>query len=146
MSLNEYLNSLSKNNEIAQRIISKIKDIDSFNWGYDPVHYMAIENSYGSKNDGIAPIREFRQAVSALQSMGFVISIDVVFNPTYASGLNYYSVLDKAVLDIITDEIKSVETFSKVVVARILHLKIYDGKVNCEHPCSLQRKFWNTVF
>ncbi|BES71027.1 pullulanase-type alpha-1,6-glucosidase [Marinobacter nanhaiticus D15-8W] len=81
----------------AQALYSTLRGIDSFNWGYDPVHYTVPEGSYASDADGTARILEFRQMVHSLTSMGFNVVLDVVYNHTNSSGLADKSVLDKLV-------------------------------------------------
>ncbi|TQV81167.1 pullulanase-type alpha-1,6-glucosidase [Exilibacterium tricleocarpae] len=71
--------------------------VDSFNWGYDPFHFLAPEGSYASDANGKVRIREFRQMVKALHEIGLNVVVDVVFNHTFASGLGEKSVLDKVV-------------------------------------------------
>ncbi len=71
--------------------------VDGFNWGYDPYHFNVPEGSYASTAEGAARILEFREMVKALDQLGLKVVVDVVFNHTYASGLNTQSVLDKVV-------------------------------------------------
>ncbi|MDN3611962.1 pullulanase-type alpha-1,6-glucosidase [Vibrio ostreicida] len=81
----------------AQSIMADIRPLDSFNWGYDPFHYTVPEGSYATFSDGVSRIREYRQMVQQLHNMGFRVVQDVVYNHTFASGLEAKSVLDKAV-------------------------------------------------
>ena len=69
-----------------------------YNWGYDPVHFGVPEGSYSVEPDGAARVREFREAVAALNRLGLRVVVDVVYNHTYASGPHGpSSVLDKVV-------------------------------------------------
>jgi pullulanase len=70
---------------------------DGFNWGYDPVHFNVPEGSYATDPDGPARIREMREMVLALDAIGLKVVIDVVYNHTYADGMNRFSVLDRMV-------------------------------------------------
>ncbi len=81
----------------AQALHSVLRNVDGFNWGYDPYHYTVPEGSYASDADGVTRIREFRQMVMALNQQGLSTVMDVVYNHTHASGLGEQSVLDKIV-------------------------------------------------
>ena len=71
---------------------------DCFNWGYDPVHFTAPEGSYATDPaDGAVRIVEFRRMVQALHRAGLRVGMDVVYNHTYASGQDRWSVLDRIV-------------------------------------------------
>ena len=96
-SIDEVIKQLSAGSQQRQQILRNLAKNDGFNWGYDPVHYQALENSYSSLDDGIQVIREFKTALNKLKEIGFHVSLDVVFNHTYQSGLQSFSVLDKIV-------------------------------------------------
>lgn len=81
----------------AQALYSTFRSLDSFNWGYDPVHYTVPEGSYASDANGTQRIREFREMVQAATDLGLNVVMDVVYNHTNASGLAANSVLDKLV-------------------------------------------------
>ena len=78
-----------------QAAIAAVKDTDAYNWGYDPVHYMAPAGAYAFNPDN--RIAEYRQMVDALHRAGLRVFQDVVFNHTSASGQSAKSVLDKLV-------------------------------------------------
>lgn len=78
-----------------QKRVSKIKSEDQFNWGYDPRHYAALEESYLVNQDPVSRIREFRQMVTCLDKLGLGVIMDVVYNHTHSSGLYKDSFLDK---------------------------------------------------
>jgi pullulanase len=80
-----------------QALIGATNELDAYNWGYDPYHYMVPEGSYASDPDGAARILEYRQMVQSLNEMGLRLVADVVFNHTAASGQAERSVLDKIV-------------------------------------------------
>jgi len=67
----------------------------AYNWGYDPVHYMAPEGSYAIKPDN--RVREYRTMVDGLHRAGLRVVQDVVFNHTNASGEGPNSNLDEVV-------------------------------------------------
>ncbi|MBK9094278.1 MAG: pullulanase-type alpha-1,6-glucosidase [Anaerolineae bacterium] len=91
------LASYPRDSDQQQAIIGPLRDLDGFNWGYDPYHYTTPEGSYASDPDGTARILEFRQMVQALNEAGLRVVMDVVYNHTNASGQNDRSVLDKIV-------------------------------------------------
>lgn len=81
----------------AQALVSAMRGLDSFNWGYDPHHFNAPEGSYSSDPDGVARIVEMRAMNQALHETGLRVIMDNVYNHTNASGVNQNSVLDKVV-------------------------------------------------
>lgn len=82
-----------------QAAIGAVADIDAYNWGYDPFHWLAPEGSYASSANqhGGARLREFREMVGALHGMGLQVVLDVVFNHTAFHGREPRSVLDRIV-------------------------------------------------
>jgi len=80
-----------------QEAVKAVAAEDGFNWGYDPYHYTTPEGSYSTNPDGSARIREFREMVRSLNTIGLRVVMDVVYNHTSASGQNDKSVLDKIV-------------------------------------------------
>lgn len=93
----EMLASLPGDSEEQQKLLSPLRDLDAFNWGYDPFHYTVPEGSYATDPDGYARIIEFRSMVQALNASGLRVVIDVVYNHTNSSGQNDKSVLDRIV-------------------------------------------------
>ncbi|MCT7943689.1 pullulanase-type alpha-1,6-glucosidase [Shewanella holmiensis] len=81
----------------SQDLVNAMRGYDSFNWGYDPQHFIAPEGSYASDADGVARIIELRAMNQALHELGLRVVLDVVYNHTSASGLWDNSVLDKVV-------------------------------------------------
>ncbi|MFW6246022.1 MAG: type I pullulanase [Tangfeifania sp.] len=58
--------------------------LEKYNWGYDPLHYNALEGSYATDPyDGTTRIKEFKNLVQALHSNGIGVILDVVYNHTY---------------------------------------------------------------
>jgi pullulanase len=66
-----------------------------YNWGYDPVHYMAPAGNYAI--DPYNRVLEYRSMVHALHQSGLRVVQDVVFNHTNASGEGPNSNLDEVV-------------------------------------------------
>lgn len=63
----------------------------TFNWGYNPLNYNALDGSYSTNPyDGYEKIREFKQLVKAYNEAGINIIMDVVYNHVMsASGSNF---------------------------------------------------------
>lgn len=80
-----------------QAIIDPVRDLDGFNWGYDPYHFNTPEGSYSTAPDGAQRILEYRQMVQALNQSGLRVVNDVVYNHTNAGGQSDKSVFDRIV-------------------------------------------------
>lgn len=87
----------SNNLQEPQSVIGGMRNVDPFNWGYDPVHYFTPEGSYAVNADGESRIHEVRSMIQAINDLGLRVIQDVVFNHTYESGLEPFSVFDKIV-------------------------------------------------
>lgn len=96
-TIKSLLQSYDVTGQSAQALVSDIRQLDDYNWGYDPYHYTVPEGSYAVDAQGIARIVEFREMVQSLHNLGFRVIMDVVYNHTYAAGLAEKSVLDKIV-------------------------------------------------
>ncbi len=83
--------------EDQQAAIDAIRDLDGFNWGYDPLHYNVPEGSYSTNPDGSTRVVEFRQMVQHLNQNGLRVVVDVVYNHTNAAGQSDKSILDRVV-------------------------------------------------
>lgn len=81
----------------AQEVMGYLRNVDGFNWGYDPFHYNVPEGSYAKDPDGATRVFEFREMVQSLNELGLRVVMDVVYNHTNASGVGPTSVLDKIV-------------------------------------------------
>lgn len=81
----------------VQALNAYVRDLDAFNWGYDPWHFNVPEGSYATDAEGSLRILEFRTMVQALHEMELRVVMDVVYNHTNASGLHPKSVFDKVV-------------------------------------------------
>ncbi len=93
----EALNRLPIGPDGREPWLKSLAERDSYNWGYDPYHYMVPEGSYASQAEGAQRIRELRELVQSLHQLGLRVAADVVFNHTAGSGLSQVSVLDKIV-------------------------------------------------
>ena len=91
------LASMPADSELQQACVMGSAAKDSFNWGYDPLHYTVPEGSYASEPDGSARIKEFRSMVGGLNGAGLRVVMDVVYNHTHAAGQDPTSVLDRIV-------------------------------------------------
>jgi pullulanase len=64
--------------------VDEEKPLEKYNWGYDPLHYNALEGSYSvNPYDGALRIKEFKKLVQALHAEGIGVILDVVYNHTY---------------------------------------------------------------
>ncbi|MGI6510595.1 MAG: type I pullulanase [Erysipelotrichaceae bacterium] len=55
-----------------------------YNWGYDPIQYQALENSYGSDPaNPLLVINEFKNLCEAIHQKKMKVIVDVVFNHHY---------------------------------------------------------------
>ncbi|GGS63584.1 pullulanase-type alpha-1,6-glucosidase [Nonomuraea spiralis] len=79
------LAALPPDSERQQERVALTADRDSFNWGYDPLHYTVPEGSYATDPD--ERIREFRAMVAALNGAGLRVVMDVVYNHTHSAGV-----------------------------------------------------------
>ena len=58
--------------------------IDTYNWGYDPLSFFAIEGSYSkSPEEPMSRLYEFRHLVDELHKAGIRVTIDVVYNHVF---------------------------------------------------------------
>lgn len=67
-----------------QQAIENVQNLDAYNWGYDPVHYMAPAGQYAI--NPTERVREYRTMVEGLHASGLRVIQDVVFNHTYTAG------------------------------------------------------------
>ncbi len=78
-----------------QQAVENVQAKDAYNWGYDPVHYMAPAGQYAV--DPSRRVREYRDMVAGLHAAGLRVIQDVVFNHTYTSGQNPTANFDELV-------------------------------------------------
>lgn len=84
--------------DMQQGAVMSVANDDAYNWGYDPVHFLAPDGSYATDPDGAARVREMRGVTASMANLGLGVVADVVFNHTYAAGCTAHtSVLDKVV-------------------------------------------------
>ncbi|MFC4007246.1 pullulanase-type alpha-1,6-glucosidase [Nonomuraea purpurea] len=79
------LAALPADSDRQQELVARTAAEDSFNWGYDPLHYTVPEGSYATEPDN--RIREFRGMVAALNRTGLRVVMDVVYNHTHSAGV-----------------------------------------------------------
>ncbi|MGF1793580.1 pullulanase-type alpha-1,6-glucosidase [Photobacterium profundum] len=86
-------------NPSVQELNRLVSATDSFNWGYDPLHYTVPEGSYSTNPDGTTRILEMREMVKSIKTdIGMNVVMDVVYNHTNSAGPeSKTSVLDKIV-------------------------------------------------
>jgi pullulanase len=66
------------------RSVNEFAINESYNWGYDPYHYIALEGSFASNpDDPTSRIKDFMILVSRYHERGIRINIDVVYNHVY---------------------------------------------------------------
>ena len=78
-----------------QQAVENIQTTDAYNWGYDPVHYMAPEGGYAT--DPSKRVLQYRDMVEGLHLDGLRVIQDVVFNHTYTYGETPTANLDEVV-------------------------------------------------
>jgi len=78
-----------------QARIAAVQREDAYNWGYDPVHFLAPAGAYAFDPD--ERVKEYRQMIMGLHGAGLRVVQDQVFNHTISSGQATNSVLDKIV-------------------------------------------------
>jgi pullulanase len=81
--------------EQQQQAVENVQAKDGYNWGYDPVHYMAPEGAYAVNPTD--RVREYRDMVQGLHQTGLRVIQDVVFNHTYTYGQDPTANLDELV-------------------------------------------------
>lgn len=91
------LAALPPDSDQQQAILEPLRDLDGFNWGYDPYHFTAPEGSYSTNPEGLTRVEEFRLMVQALHEAGLHVVMDVVYNHTSEAGQGQRSVLDRIV-------------------------------------------------
>ncbi|MEL7447941.1 MAG: pullulanase-type alpha-1,6-glucosidase [Pseudomonadota bacterium] len=95
MTIEQVMAAEAGDSNLQQQIAEWLKDLDGFNWGYDPFHYSVPEGSYASDPEGPTRITEFRTMVKGLSDIGLRTVMDVVYNHTNAAG----NISDRSVLD-----------------------------------------------
>lgn len=58
--------------------------IEQYNWGYDPLHFFALEGSYSTNpDDPYCRMNEFIRLVQTAHKLGIRVNLDVVYNHVY---------------------------------------------------------------
>ena len=96
-TLGAVLESYDSYSNNAANLVDVLREVDSFNWGYDPKHFSVPDGIYASNADGVARIVEMRTMIKALHDLGLRVVLDVVYNHTSSAGLSNNSVLDMIV-------------------------------------------------
>nr|VFK28714.1 MAG: glycogen operon protein [Candidatus Kentron sp. MB]VFK33277.1 MAG: glycogen operon protein [Candidatus Kentron sp. MB]VFK76078.1 MAG: glycogen operon protein [Candidatus Kentron sp. MB] len=96
-------------------------------WGYHPISFFALKNSYGCSKDDGSVVREFKMMVKAFHKEGIEVILDVVFNHT-AEGDEHgttfsFRGIDNAIYYIVDMEDGSYHNYSGC-----------GNTVNCNHP------------
>lgn len=97
-TLLEVFQNYREDEEDARDLAAVMRDLDGFNWGYDPLFYNVPEGSYASDPRGEIRILEMRAMIKALHDMGLRVVMDVVYNHTSDSGVeSAKAIFDKIV-------------------------------------------------
>lgn len=80
-----------------QERLGEVREIDAYNWGYNPVLWMVPEGSYSRHPDGPDRIRELREMIQGLNRAGLRVVLDVVYNHTYSAYEEDHSIFDRVV-------------------------------------------------
>lgn len=129
-SIKSLLMTYAVEGEQAQQLVSELREVDNYNWGYDPFHYTVPEGSYAVDAKGVSRLVEFREMIQSLHGLGFRVIMDVVYNHTHQAGLEANSVLDKIVptyyhrLDPITGAIEQSTCCDNTATERVMMAKL----------------------
>lgn len=82
---------------VPQERLGEVRDLDDYNWGYNPVLWMVPEGSYSRNPDGPDRIRELREMIQGLNQAGLRVVLDVVYNHTYSAYEEEHSIFDRIV-------------------------------------------------
>ncbi|GAB4574388.1 MAG: pullulanase-type alpha-1,6-glucosidase [Anaerolineae bacterium] len=93
----EAMAALPPDSDQQQAMLEPVRDLDPYNWGYDPYHFNVPEGSYATDPEGAVRVLEFREMVQALHEKGLRVVMDVVYNHTNAAGQASKSVFDRIV-------------------------------------------------
>ena len=56
--------------DMQQGAVMSVANDDAYNWGYDPVHFLAPDGSYATDPDGAARVREMRGVTASMANLG----------------------------------------------------------------------------
>jgi pullulanase len=129
-SIKSHLISYAVEGSQAQQLVSELREVDNYNWGYDPFHYTVPEGSYAVNAKGVSRLVEFREMIQSLHRLGFRVIMDVVYNHTHQAGLEPNAVLDKIVptyyhrLDPVTGAIEQSTCCDNTATERVMMAKL----------------------
>lgn len=64
--------------------VDETKPFEKYNWGYDTVHFQAVEGSYSTQPEQpLKRITELKEVVETFHKQGLRVILDVVFNHVY---------------------------------------------------------------
>lgn len=64
--------------------VDELNPTESYNWGYDPLHYFVPEGSFATDaSDPILRVKECKEMIHAFHKEGLSVILDVVFNHVY---------------------------------------------------------------
>ncbi|WP_073201497.1 type I pullulanase [Gracilibacillus kekensis] len=64
--------------------VDELRPEESYNWGYDPLHFMVPEGSYATNaNDPDCRVKECKQMITSFHEEGISVILDVVFNHVF---------------------------------------------------------------
>ncbi len=69
------------------------KNLDDYNWGYDPLYYNVPEGSYATNPSNYSRIIEFKKMIMSLHNEGIGFIMDVVYNHTYNKENSSFDIL-----------------------------------------------------
>lgn len=130
LTLKSLLESFDASGTQAQQVVSELRELDNYNWGYDPYHYTVPEGSYAVNPQGISRLVEFREMVQSIHDLGFRVIMDVVYNHTHQAGLEPNAVLDKIVphyyhrLDPLTAAVEQSTCCDNTATERVMMAKL----------------------
>lgn len=107
-------------------------------WGYNPISFFAIENSYGVGSQPLDEIVSFKKLVHSIHSLGMEIILDVVYNHTGEGGEDGTIFNFKALAQ---------ESYYKLKDGAYLNCSGTGNTLNCTHPVVKQLildslKYW----
>jgi pullulanase len=70
-----------------RKLLDVFKDLDGFNWGYDPEHFNAPDGALATDSKGPARILEARAMNMALHNLGLRVTYDMVYPHMAAAGV-----------------------------------------------------------
>lgn len=86
-TLRSVMQKYAGDSDKQRKLLDSFKDLDGFNWGYDPQHFNAPDGSFATDSNGAARILETRSMNMALHSLGLRVVYDVVYPHMAAAGV-----------------------------------------------------------